>query len=278
MPIYQAVILALVQAITEFLPISSTAHLYLFPWLLGWPDPGLTFTMAVHAGTLLGMVVYFFRTWLSLGFNGLGIRFPKDAPAEESARWRHAFWYMVAATVPAAIAGFFLESYVETTFRSAYLMGAMLVAVGVLMWIAEARASHERAFETIGFGDAMSIGVAQALALVPGVSRSGITITAGLFRGLTREAAARFTFLLSTPIIAGASLKKLLDMRHAAISPEDSSALWVGGIVSAVGSYLVIAFLLRYLQTHTLRIFIVYRILFGIFILLLAFLQMGMAR
>lgn len=275
MPVYQAVILALVQAITEFLPISSTAHLYLFPWLLGWKDPGLSYTMAVHMGTVLGLVVYFFRTWLTLGLNGIGIRFPTDAPPEDAARWRRAFWYMVAATVPAAVAGVFLESYVETTFRSAYLMGAMLIVVGVLMWIAEARAAHTRSFDSITFSDAMTIGFAQAIALVPGVSRSGITITAGLFKGLTREAAARFTFLLSMPIVAGASAKKFLDLRHAAVSIEDMQSFWIGGIVSAIASYLVIAFLLRYLQTHTLRIFVVYRILFGILILLLAFLQTG---
>ncbi|MGH9791124.1 MAG: undecaprenyl-diphosphate phosphatase, partial [Candidatus Acidiferrales bacterium] len=208
MTFFQAVILALVQALTEFLPISSTAHLYLFPWLFGWGDPGLTFTMVVHAGTLLGVVLYFFRTWVALGLNGLGLRYPATASPDEQRRARRMFWFIAAATVPAALAGALLERYIETTFRTPFLMGAMLIGIGLLMWYAESRSALTRGMDSISFGDAMTIGIAQALALVPGVSRSGITITAGLFLGLTREAAARFTFLLSTPIIAGATAKK----------------------------------------------------------------------
>jgi undecaprenyl-diphosphatase len=275
MSILQAVVLALVQAVTEFLPISSTAHLFLVPWLFGWGDPGLAFTMAVHAGTLLAVVIYFFKSWLEFGLAGFGVHYPAAASKEEVQRSRRLFWYMVAATLPAAAAGALLEKHVETTFRSPFLMGAMLILVGLLMWWCEARAQMTRGLEVLSFGDAMLIGIAQALALVPGVSRSGITITAGIFQGLTREAAARFTFLLSTPIIAGASAKKLLELRHAPLAPEMVTAFWAGAVVSAVSGYLVIAFLLRYLQTHTLKIFIYYRILFGIIILLLAFLQKG---
>jgi len=275
MPIYQVVVLALVQAVTEFLPISSTAHLFLVPWLFGWGDPGLAFTMAVHAGTLLAVVLYFFKSWLEFGLAGFGVHYPAKATAGEVQRSRRLFWYMVAATLPAAAAGALLEKHVETTFRSPYLMGAMLIAVGLLMWWAEARAKMSRGIEALRFGDAMLIGAAQALALAPGVSRSGITITAGIFRGLTREAAARFTFLLSTPIIAGASAKKLLELRQAPLAPEMAMAFWVGAAVSAISGYLVIAFLLRYLQTHTLKIFVYYRIFFGIIILLLALLETG---
>ncbi len=275
MPIYQVVVLALVQAVTEFLPISSTAHLFLVPWLFGWGDPGLAFTMAVHAGTLLAVVLYFFKSWLEFGLAGFGVHYPAKATAGEVQRSRRLFWYMVAATLPAAAAGALLEKHVETTFRSPYLMGAMLIAVGLLMWWAEARAKMSRGIEALRFGDAMLIGAAQALALAPGVSRSGITITAGIFRGLTREAAARFTFLLSTPIIAGASAKKLLELRQGPLAPEMAMAFWVGAAVSAISGYLVIAFLLRYLQTHTLKIFVYYRIFFGIIILLLALLETG---
>lgn len=281
MPLYQAILLALVQAVTEFLPISSTAHLYLFPWLLGWPDPGLTFTVAVHAGTLVAVVLYFLRTWLELGLAGLGLRYPSSTPAGELRRNRAMFWYIVAGTLPAALSGYLLESYIESTWRNPVLMGTMLIAVGVLMWFAELRASRAglaRGMESLSLSDALSIGTAQAVALVPGVSRSGITITAGLFRGMSREAAARFTFLLSTPIIAGASAKKFLELRHATLSNDDLLAFVAGAVVAAVSGYLVIACLLRYLQTRTLKIFIYYRIALGIVVLLLAFLQMGTAR
>ena len=274
MTIFQAVILALVQALTEFLPISSTAHLYLFPWLFGWGDPGLTFTMVVHAGTLVGVVLYFFRTWITLGLNGLGVRYPARASPEEQRGARRMFWIIAAATVPAALAGVLLEGHIETTFRTPLLMGAMLIGVGLLMLYAESRSALTRGMDSISLGDAVTIGVAQAVALVPGVSRSGITITAGLFLGLTREAAARFTFLLSTPIIAGATAKKLLDLWQQPMTGEAATVLWAAAITSAVAGYLVIAFFMRYLQTRTLKIFIVYRILFGIFVLLLAFLQM----
>ncbi|MGH9815675.1 MAG: undecaprenyl-diphosphate phosphatase, partial [Candidatus Acidiferrales bacterium] len=174
----------------------------------------------------------------------------------------------------AALAGALLEHHIETTFRTPLLMGAMLIGVGLLMWYAESRSELARGMDSISFGDAMTIGIAQTLALVPGVSRSGITITAGLFLGLTREAAARFTFLLSTPIIAGATAKKLLDLWQQPMTGEAATVLWAAAITSAVSGYLVIAFFMRYLQTRTLKIFIVYRILFGIFVLLLAFLQM----
>lgn len=275
MPIYQVVILALVQALTEFLPISSTAHLFLFPWIFGWGDPGLTFTMAVHAGTLVAVLLYFLKTWLAFGLAGFGAKYPADAKPEEVATNRRLFGYLVAATIPAAVAGVFLENAVETTFRSAYLMGAMLILVGLLMWWAESRAHFTRQIESLTFADAMIIGAAQAIALIPGVSRSGITITAGIFKGLTREASARFTFLLSTPIIAGAAGKKMFDLRHATLAPGEVTGLWVGAIVAAISGYIVIAFFMRYLQTRTLKIFIYYRILFGIIVLLLAYLHNG---
>jgi len=275
MPIFQVVVLALVQALTEFLPISSTAHLFLFPWLFGWGDPGLTFTMAVHAGTLVAVLLYFFQTWLSLGLAGIGLKYPATAPPQEVATNRRLFWYLVAATIPAALIGAALEHTIETEFRSAALMGAMLILVGLLMWWAESRANLTRGIASLTFRDAMAIGCAQAIALIPGVSRSGITITTGIFKNLTREASARFTFLLSTPIIAGATAKKIFDLRHSPIPSGEFTGLWVGAVVSGVAGYLVIAFFMRYLQTRTLKLFIYYRIVFGIIILLLAFFHKG---
>jgi undecaprenyl-diphosphatase len=277
MTIFQAVVLALIQALTEFLPVSSTAHLFLFPWLFGWGDPGLAFTMAVHAGTLVGVLIYFFRTWLELGLAVFGIRYPNNAPADQLPRSRRILWYLIAATIPGALAGALLEHHVETTFRSPYLMGSMLILFAFVMWYAEVKFSATRTIESLTLGDALAIGVSQAIALIPGVSRSGITLTAGLFRGMSREASARFTFLLSTPIIAGACAKKLLDMRHVGMSDATLSAFLAGFAVSALAGYLVIAFFLRYLQARNLKIFVVYRILLGIVVLVIAFLQ-GHAR
>jgi len=276
--LYQAILLAIVQALTEFLPISSTAHLFLFPWIFGWSDPGLTFTVAVHAGTLVAVLLYFLRTWIELTCAGLGLPFPRAVPVEKIRQLRRLFWYLVIGTIPAGVAGYLLESYVETTFRSPYLMGAMLILVGLLMAWGERRGQLARGVDSVSLADALLIGTAQAVALVPGVSRSGITITTGLFRGLTREASARFTFLLSTPIIAGASVKKFLELRQAPPSNDMLVAFGVAAVVAAISGYLVIAFFLRYLQTRTLKIFIYYRILFGVVVLLLAFLQSGAAR
>lgn len=281
MTLYQAVILAVVQALTEFLPISSTAHLVLFPWLLSWPEPGLAFDVALHAGTLLAVALYFLRTWIGLVLAGVGFHFPRRAPIEEVRENRRLFWFLVAGTVPAATAGVLFEKAIEEHLRRPLPIGLALIAIGLLMWWAESRAEHRRALAQTSLPDSLVIGTAQALALFPGVSRSGITITAGLWRGMTRETAARFSFLLSTPIIAGAAaheLPKLLKLRHAGGLDVPTSTLAVAIATSAIVGYLVIAFFLRYLQTRTLKIFIVYRIVFGIVVLLLAFLRLGNAR
>jgi len=273
MPLYQVVILALVQALTEFLPISSTAHLFLVPWLLGWGDPGLTFTVAVHAGTLAGVLAFFLQTWVKLGLAALGVGHPRGAPEEETRRHRTLFWHMVAGTVPAAIVGYFFERQIETTLRDARLMAVMLIAFGLLLGWADRRIRSGRSLETVTLADALVVGAAQAVSLVPGVSRSGITITVGLFRGMSREAAARFTFLLSTPIIAAAAVRRFLELRRMPVDDGTMVALALGAVAAAIASYLVIAFFLRYLQTRTLRIFVYYRVAFGIVVLLLVFLQ-----
>lgn len=276
MPLYQAILLALVQALTEFLPVSSTAHLYLVGWLCGWGDSGLTYAIAVHAGSLAGVLAYFYDTWIRLVRAVLGRPAPQhaaEAPAD-----RKLFWLLVIGTIPAAIAGVLLEDYVATVFRSERLMAAMLIGFGLLLWWADAAGRRIRAMNSIGLADALLIGAAQAVALVPGVSRSGFTITTGLARGLTREAAARFTFLLSTPIIAGAAALHVFELRHAPINGESIVSLLAGGLVSALASFLVIKYFLRFLQTRSLKVFVYYRIVFGIVILLLSFLQAGSAR
>src|SRR5215470_16266691 len=209
MSVLHAIILALVQALTEFLPVSSTAHLILFPWLLGWPDPGLAFDVALHAGTLLAVLLYFFKDWLTLVICGLGGNYPANATKQEVGQRRKMFWYMVVGTIPAAIFGKLFHHQVEETLRTPMIIGISLIVVALLMWAADSLSGLTRKLEQSNWGDAVSIGIAQAIALWPGVSRSGITITTGLFRKFTREAATRFSFLLSAPVIAGAVAAKL---------------------------------------------------------------------
>ncbi len=281
MPLFQAIVLAVVQGLTEFLPVSSTAHLILFPWLLHWQEPGQAFDVALHVGTLLAVLLYFLRTWIALLLCGLGFRYPHTAGEEEVRRNRRIFWCLVAGTIPAAVAGFFFEHRIEEHLRKPVYVAWAMIGVALLMWIADRGALLRRNLDNANFADAATIGAAQAVALFPGVSRSGITIIAGLFRGMTREAAARFSFLLSTPIIAGAAAKelpKLIKLHRAGGLDLPLSTLWISIAVSGLVGFLVIAIFLRYLQTRTLKFFIVYRLLFGIVVLLLAFLPMGNAR
>ncbi len=278
MPLYQAIVLALVQAFTEFLPVSSTAHLTLFPWLLGWQDPGMAFDVALHAGTLVAVLLYFFKDWLTLALCGVGLKYPANAPSEEVAQHKKLFWYMVIGTIPGGILGALFERKIEDNFRTPYVIAISMIAIALVMWWADSKSRLARPLEQSNVGDAVTIGTAQALALCPGVSRSGITITAGLFRGFTREAATRFSFLLSTPLIAGAvvsHLPKLIKLHKAGALDLPLSTLLISILVSGVAGYFVIAFFLRYLQTHTLKVFVFYRLLFGIIVLVLAFLQAG---
>jgi undecaprenyl-diphosphatase len=279
MPFYQAIILALVQALTEFLPISSTAHLRLFPWMFHWHDPGLAFDVALHAGTLVAVLLYFFKDWLTLAFCGLGLKYPASAAPEQVAQNRRMFWYMVLGTIPAAVLGKLFHHYIEDELRQPMLIGISLVVVALLMWWADSRANLTRELGQSDLGDALSIGAAQAIALWPGVSRSGITITTGLFRNFTRDAATRFSFILSAPVIAGAVLSeapKLLKMHKAGGLDLPLSTLAISVLLSGIAGYFVIALFLRYLRTRTLKVFVVYRLVFGIIILVWAFLQAGL--
>jgi undecaprenyl-diphosphatase len=281
MPVWQAIILAIVQGLTEFLPVSSSAHLILIPDLLHWEDPGLAFDVALHLGTLIAVLLYFFRDWLQLTLCGLGFHYPKRSSEQLRLQQQRMFWYLVAATIPGALVGFFFEHWIELHLRNPVPIACAMILVALFMWYAERVSRLNRSIEQTSLGDSLVIGTSQALALFPGVSRSGITITTGLFRGLTREAAARFSFLLSTPLIAGAAAKevpKLLTLHHAGEVGIPQSTIAISILVSAVVGYLVIAFFLKYLQTRTLKVFIYYRIAFGIVILLLAFLRLGFAR
>ena len=273
MPLLQVVVLALVQAATEFLPVSSTAHLVLVPWSLGWKDPGLFFDIALHFGTLIAVLVYFARSWIRLIFSGLGKQVFRPSPDHPDAALYEnprLFWFLVAATFPAGIAGLALEDHVESTLRSPVVIGVMLIAVGFLIWWAERRGRLGNDLDRMSLRQAMLIGCAQAIALIPGTSRSGITIATALFMGFKRPAAARFSFLLSAPIIAGASVKATIDVMGEGIPTDMQVPFLVGILVSAVGGHVVIALFLRYLQRSTMRVFVYYRVIFGIIILALA--------
>ena len=257
MTLLQAVAMGTVQGLAEFLPISSSAHLVLVPWFSGWPDPGLAFDVALHMGTLLAVVAYFWRDWLRLIALGL------SRPASGEGK---LFWLLVAATIPGGVFGYLLEKQAETTFRSPFLVALMLMAMGLALYLADTRFPRHKELSGTGWTDALWIGAAQALAIVPGVSRSGITMAAARVRNLSREAAARFSFLLSTPIILGAGA---LELRH--LSPTDlNSVFWVGVGSSAVVGFLAIRFLLCYLVNHNFNVFIWYRFLLGVVIVLAA--------
>lgn len=269
MPLYQAVLLALVQALTEFLPISSSAHLALAPWLLGWRDQGLTFDIALHFGTLTAVLIYFWRDWVQILAQGFGLKYGNDP---ELRRVPRMLWLLAAGTLPVGIAGLAFHDAAETSWRNPWVIGSMLIGVGVLMLIAESVARRVRRIGDVNSGDAAAIGIAQALAVVPGTSRSGITMTAALFRNLDHHSAARFSFLLSTPAIGAAAAKAFYDLMKAGGIPAGELQNFVVGIlVSALTGCAVIALFLRYLRTNGLRPFIWYRIAFGIIVLALAF-------
>lgn len=271
LPLYQVVVLAIVQSLTEFLPISSTAHLTLLPRLLGWDNPqlnSLDFDIALHFGTLAALVAYFFRDWIEIVAGGFGIRCGTDP---ELARNRRLLWLLAIATVPIGVFGYIFKEQAETTWRNSFVIGAMLILVGIVIYIAERVGRMKKDLGEVSFLDSLAIGAAQVLAIVPGVSRSGITISGGLMRGLNREAAARFSFLLATPALAGAALKAYMDLhKHGGLAQGMHLPVLVGIAVSAVSGWMVIAFFLQFLRTHTLRFFVYYRIIFGIIIIALA--------
>jgi undecaprenyl-diphosphatase len=222
----------------------------------------------------MAVLVYFAKTWIRLLFLSFGRTVLPPGPGDPDRDLfanPKLFWYLVAATFPAGIAGILLKDYVETVFRSPFIIGFMLIAIGLVLAWAERAGTFQRNLGHISFWDAMIIGFAQAVALIPGTSRSGITMSAALFLGIERAAAARFSFLLSSPIILGATAKTALDVwDQGGIPPDMQAAFAVGIAVSAIAGYAVIAFFIRYLQVRSLRIFIYYRVIFGIIVLALA--------
>lgn len=276
MDILQAIFLGIVQGLTEFIPISSSAHLIIVPWLLGWREPGLAFDAALHLGTLLAVVAYFWTDWLALAAGFLRSLDERHIGSDPK---RLMAWLILIGSIPGGVAGLLLDDFVEGIFhnpdigqatRAMFVISGLVMALAVILWLAERLAHHNRSLESIGWRDALIIGLAQAAALLPGVSRSGATITAGLFLGLERAAAARFSFLLATPIIAGAGLKKVYDVARAGLAPGDQAAFAAGFLAAAVSGYLCIAFLLRYLQRNSTLVFVWYRIGLGVFLIVVA--------
>jgi len=258
--VFQALVLGVVQGLGEFLPISSSAHLVLAPWAFGWTDPGLTFDVALHIGTLFAVITYFWRDWVSL---------IKEAARGRTTHEALLFWYLVIATIPGAAAGYLLEEQAETVFRAPILIGSMLIIMGIVLYWVDKRMSRRKDIRSISFIDSLLIGISQAFAIIPGVSRSGVTMTAGRALGLTREAAARFSFLLSTPIIVGAGVVKLKDISIADIN----IAFIIGVAASAIIGFLSIGFLLRYLTRRSFALFVWYRFALGLAVISLALLR-----
>lgn len=257
MTLWQAVILGLVQGLTEFLPVSSSAHLSLAPWLLGWQSPGLSFDIGLHLGSLAAVAWYFRNDWAELIAAALTLLLTRVVTTAVERR----VLLLIAASVPAGIAGVLLKDYAETVFRHPAITATTLIVLGVILWAVDRFSSRERDLEVLTARDAWLIGLAQVCALVPGVSRSGATMTAGRALGLDRGAAARFSFLMSFPIIAAAVVFKVPDLIQGG---GDIAPLVAGVAAAAISSWLAIAVLLRFVVRHSFGVFAVYRVLLGL--------------
>jgi undecaprenyl-diphosphatase len=272
MNLFHAIVLGIVQGLTEFLPISSTAHLAIVPALLGWPDPGADFTAIIQLGTLLAVLIYFARDLARIV-----VAFVRDLVkgtpfASQDARLG---WLVGLGTIPIAVCGLLFKHWIKNEFRSLWVIAASLIVLAIALAIAERVAAHTKEISEIGWAEGLAVGAAQALALVPGSSRSGTTITAALFAGMTREAAARFSFLLSVPAVLLSGLFEVWEARATLVAGQ-MPALVASTAVSFVVGYASIAILLRYLRTHTTMVFVVYRIVLGaaiVVLLLLGFLR-----
>lgn len=282
MGIVAAVILGVVQGLTEFLPISSSAHLIIFPWLFNWKPQGLIFDVSLHVGTAVAILVYFWRDWITMATHL--IRGIAQRNLFEGAERRLA-WFLVLGTIPAMIVGLAAGDYIEENLRSPLFSVVPLVLFGVVLYFAEMKSRQERSLGQIDWRDSLWIGMSQALALIPGVSRSGITVSTAMLRDIDRPSAARFSFLLSTPVIVGAGLIESWHLfkavRHptagAVLNNLDSSGgvqwtvLLVGVVTAAVTGFLCIRYFLRYLQNNSLVPFVIYRFALAGLVVLLYF-------
>ena len=267
MNVFQALVLGIVQGLAEFLPISSSAHLSLVPFIFGWKDPGLAFDVALHLGTLAAVLWYFRQQWIDLTIAGFQILRTLRVAGDE--QWRAV--YIVIATIPGAIGGLLLQDYAETVFRNPLITAWMLIILGVLLWAADRFAPQVRTLREFRWIDALLIGLAQVCALVPGVSRSGSTMTAGRALGFDRTSAATFSFLMSMPITAAAAVVKVPEaLREGVTLP-----LLVGILASGISGWLAISVLLKYVSSKSFGIFAIYRVILGVGILALIYTRQG---
>lgn len=292
MSIFQSIFLGFIQGASEFLPISSSAHLILAPWLFHFPDPGLAFDVALHFGTLIAVILYFYRDWVEIiklalkNFkfqidhttffvkgeslsNFKSISNGKISNLEKKQYNKNIFWLLVLATIPGVLAGYFLESRAETTFRSPILIAITLSIVGLILYLVDKYHAHRKKINQISWVDSFLIGVSQAIAIIPGVSRSGATITTGLGLGLNRESAARFSFLLSTPIILGAAIFKMPFLLTSGLDIY----LILGMLSATVSGYMAIKYLLKFVEKASYAIFFWYRLALAVIVLLIYFLR-----
>jgi undecaprenyl-diphosphatase len=267
--VIQAIVLGIVQGLTEFLPISSTGHLRIVPAFLGWEDPGAAFTAVVQLGTMAAVLLYFrkdliriFWAWLRSVRERTWLRSSLDA---------RLGWFIIIGTIPIGIFGLAFSNQIETGARDLYLIGSALIVLGLILMVADRVGTKERDIEHIRTKDGIAIGLAQSLALIPGVSRSGSTITAGLFVGLDRTAAARFSFLLSVPAVVLSGLYELTKILGDGDGDHTSlGALAIATLMAFVSGYAAIAWMLKYLQNHSMAIFVVYRVVLGVVVIALA--------
>ncbi len=282
----QSIVLGIIQGLTEFLPISSSAHLILVPWLLGWDNAVITslpFDLALHLGTLLAVLAFFANDWVRLIRAGIASIVERKIGSDPD---RRLAWLIVVGSIPGGVVGVLAESKVEEIFHApnaplsptaVIAMAIVIALLGLILFFAERAAKHVRDLTQITLRDALLIGAAQALAIFPGVSRSGSTITAGLFLGLKRDAAARFSFLLGAPIIAGAGLKSLYDVfresQNGALGANDLLLYAAGFVASAVTGFLTIRFLLQYLRRNSTDVFVYYRWALALLLVVIALLR-----
>jgi undecaprenyl-diphosphatase len=267
MSLFQALILGVIQGVTEYIPVSSSAHLVLFPWLVGWPDPPFTFDVLVQWGTLVGVVVYFARDlWSIVRAVVVDLAARKPFRSQEA----RLGWYIVVGTIPAAVFGFLFKESFEAVYGQPVYVAALLFGTALILFLAEWRTRQTRNLSQMGWWDAVDVGLWQVAALLPGISRSGATIGGAMLRDFERPSAARFSFLLSLPALLGAGLLALIDLARSGLLATDLPALAIGFAAAAVSGYLCIRLLLSYLQRHRLTVFAAYCALFGAFCLAVA--------
>ena len=266
----QGLILGIVQGVTEFVPISSSGHLVLVPWLLSWENPGLAFDVMLHLGTLLAVVAFFWRDLLELTVGAL-LSIKERSLAGEPRR--KIAWLILVGTIPAAVIGFALEGFFEVLFGAPFWVGVLMLCTGVLLAVSERWSRQSLEVHEMTWLDALLVGLGQALAIAPGISRAGATISAGLWRGLHREAAARYSFLLATPIILGTGVFKSRDLLSSPLLSGSPLALAAGFLAASISGFLSIRFLLAYLGRHRLYPFAIYCWIVGAGTILLALLR-----